>query len=249
MIDNDIMPTIEKAELLTKEEYEQKMRLLVETYSSFLKYLDEEVLSPENVTRMTEKIHVGKIDNLDESMGLSHGDCQVVYADWTGSPLGRCKEGSLYTRFGDDTLRIRWADGSALFLNDVGNYIDGTSQKDEMGEEVCSVIPKRINGLKILDTSGDMVELEHPDAIDYLLKKNSYDRQQAKKAEKAEKDRKLSSRIKGLFYASQELVIELSEPVEPERVFIPFKVLADMIDKVTLGLKKTAETLSLSKES
>lgn len=47
-------------------------------------------------------------------LGIKGEDSRVLYGDW--NPVGNM-EGSLYTLFGDNILRVRWARGSSLYLN------------------------------------------------------------------------------------------------------------------------------------
>jgi|GEM_PF-2169521 len=110
------------------------VRTLERSFQNFFKEFKDQQRDPEMTADLKSLINIGRFRrehlDADSALGFTGSKARIVYGDMV--PEGNM-EGSLYTIFGDDTLRIRWEGKNYIqvFMNGGHtNRFDITPQKD-----------------------------------------------------------------------------------------------------------------------
>lgn len=138
------------------EQTQEKLRQLTEAYNNFATSLNELLFSDEKGAKLVKKIRAGIIDSTQiDEIGVKGEQARVFFGNW--SPHGNA-EGSLYTKFDEDILRVRWLGDNAIYLNGIENYVAVNPDKKTEGRYTLQ--PKRIEGESILGMNDQGVETE-----------------------------------------------------------------------------------------
>lgn len=228
--------------LSPQERSQEAVRKLTREFNEFLPNIIDNLFDDtEAGQRLSGQLTAGRFDGTSSqawnSVGVQGEEARVVYGD--PMPFGNL-EGSLYTRFGNDTLRVRWAGDLAMYLNGGENYMK--IDKDRMTGDY-TLRPGRIEGRRILGIAEEGVETEDPETYhQYRVEKWEYDHKLAEQRE-ANKGLARLQRIFGKGQPTEQLV----EPQAPPPIIVPHEKFIGMIDTMRKGLQKTTVTLSQAK--
>lgn len=221
------------------EKTREELRQLTEEYNSFTTAIDG-LFAGEDGEKLFKKVNAIRFNSeMVDRIGVKGEQAQVFYGDW--NPMGNM-EGSLYTKFDEDVLRVRWAGDHAIYLNGGGNYVDINSDKEAEGK--YKLRPGRIAGRTILGMTEQGVETQNPEYYKYDQAMWDY---RDKLAERERRQKNVLYRLQDKLTKRGKPEEPLVEPVKPENVVIPHQELEVMLQKIKDGLKRTISTLEGAK--
>lgn len=211
---------------------QQSQEALKQLHNDFNAFIPtyQALLSDDVGKPVHEKLSAGRFTTgtLDR-VGIKGEQAHVVYGDWT--PGGNM-EGSLYTIFDDNIVRVRWAGDFAMYLNGWGNYMRlGQSDKG------YTVTPKRIDGQFIMRITEKGVETLGHDV--YFAYDNAMDKYEMA----LERERGLGGMIRRNVRRVLRKPVEIPQPVEPEPIIIPHENFIAMVGTMRDGLQRTLHTI------
>lgn len=221
------------------EQCQEALKRLTAEYNDFTVAIDG-LFAGEEGEKLFAKVNAVRFNSaMVDSIGVKGDQAHVFYGDW--NPMGNM-EGSLYSKFDSDVLRIRWAGDHAMYLNGSGNYVDVNG--DEKAEGKYKLRPGRIEGRTILGMNEKGVETQNPEYYKYSSALWEY---RDKVAELARRKKNILYRLQDKLTKKDQTAEPLVEPVEPENIVIPHQELTLMIDKIRDGLKRAVTTLKEAK--
>ena len=220
----------------TNEQLEQ----LTEEYNRFNIALDE-LFSEKVGEELFKQINANHFTSeMIDQIGVKGEKAHVFYGDWRNQGNA---EGSLYSILNDgDILRVRWAGARSIYLNGGENHVE--AERDEKNEGEYKLMPRTINGRKIIGIRDEGVETEHPDYWEYLSRQSEYE---YKLEELKRRRENVFLRLQDKLTKSGKTEEPLVEPVKPKNEIIPHSVFMQMLEKMENGLKVTMETLKKAK--
>jgi len=227
----EMMSPLEK----TREEFRQ----LTEGYNNFTTAIDG-LFSGEEGEKLFQKVNAVRFNSeMIDRIGVKGEQAHVFYGDW--NPVGNM-EGSLYTKFDEDVLRVCWSGYHAIYLNGGGNYVD--VYPDETAQGKYKLRPGSIAGRTILGMTERGVETQNPEYYKYDQAMWDY---RDKLAERERRAKNILYRLSDKLTKRGKPEEPLVEPIKPENVVMPHEELQTMLEKVKDGLQRTITTLEAAK--
>lgn len=221
------------------EKTREQLRQLTEGYNNFTTAIDG-LFAGEDGEKLFKKVNAIRFNSqMVDQIGVKGEQAQVFYGDW--NPVGNM-EGSLYTKFDEDVLRVRWAGDHAIYLNGDGNYVD--VDPDETAQGKYKLRPGRIAGRTVLGMNERGVETLNPEYYKYDMARWDYEQ---KVAERERRQKNILYRLQDKLTKKGKPEEPLVEPVKPENVIIPHEELTAMLQKIKDGLQRAIATLEGAK--
>lgn len=169
-----------------------------------------------------------------DDWGISNGRGKLFHAQ------GDNMEGSLYTVFEGNVLRIRWAGFVALYLNSGENFVSvGWNHTDE----VYILEPGRVVGDQILEVERDRVRIADEALLDYNHHVHQLQWEHEKQLRAAHSfPQSIATMVVKLF--GGEMIPSLVLPDPPPPADRSIEELCSMLDKMRDGLERASELLA-----
>jgi hypothetical protein len=228
-----------KETMSPRETCQAELKKTAAEYNEFATAFDK-LFAGEAGEELFKKINAGLFtSDQADTVGFKGEKARVVYGDWN---MNGNAEGSLYTTFNENVLRIRSAGYHEIYLNH-GNRI--AIKTDEQSGGVYTLRPETIQGRKILGITEQGVETENPLNAKYS---NALWEYEYKVREQEKRKSSILARLQDKVMNRGRSAETLVKPVKPENIFISHQELATMLEKVRNGLKVTLATLNEAKE-
>lgn len=226
---------IEKAPT-DKEKFDRELDNLRLAFTNFFKEFKDLQRDPEVTAAIRDHINIGRFrrQHLDEhpELGFTGSKARMVYGDMV--PEGNA-EGSMYTFFGKDELRVRWEGKQyvQVFLN--GGHTNRFDMMPHAGGEIEPQV--MYLGGRLIARTAEGLKVSNPDHWQWRLDNDTYEGE----VERIKRDRR---RIFGRPKQQEPLPMPPVKP--PEYITIPYgealPLLKEVVGKLQKGFALTVLT-------